>query len=81
MRDNLIIYKLVEYFNFLTNTNFNKKRLSVNFHFREIYDIFSVIGEDKIRRVKSFTASSFSDLTTVRPRYTDIRYTDILLKT
>jgi len=30
---------------------------------RKIYDIFSVIGEDKIRRIKSFTASSFSDLT------------------
>lgn len=30
---------------------------------RKIYDIFSVIREDKIRRVKSFTASSFSDLT------------------
>jgi hypothetical protein len=30
---------------------------------RKIYDIFSVIGEDKIHRVKSFTASSFSDLT------------------
>ena len=29
---------------------------------RKIY-IFNVIGEDKIRRVKSFTASSFSDLT------------------
>ncbi|RIA79036.1 hypothetical protein C1645_746167, partial [Glomus cerebriforme] len=30
---------------------------------RKIYDIFSVIGEDKICRIKSFTASSFSDLT------------------
>lgn len=30
---------------------------------RKIHDIFSVIGEDKISRIKSFTASSFSDLT------------------
>ena len=30
---------------------------------RKIYDIFSVIGEDKICRVKSFTVSSFSNLT------------------
>ena len=30
---------------------------------RKIYDIFSVIGEDKICRVKSFTAFSFLDLT------------------
>uniref|UniRef100_U9SW91 Uncharacterized protein n=1 Tax=Rhizophagus irregularis (strain DAOM 181602 / DAOM 197198 / MUCL 43194) TaxID=747089 RepID=U9SW91_RHIID len=29
---------------------------------RKIYDIFNVIGEDKIHRIKSFTASSFSDL-------------------
>jgi len=26
---------------------------------RKIYDIFSVIGENKIRRIKFFTASSF----------------------
>jgi len=30
---------------------------------RKIYDIFSVIGEDKICCVKSFTVFSFSDLT------------------
>ena len=30
---------------------------------RKIYDIFSAIGEDKIRRIKSFTAYSFLDLT------------------
>ncbi|PKY40832.1 hypothetical protein RhiirA4_395188 [Rhizophagus irregularis] len=30
---------------------------------RKIYNIFSVIGEDKILRVKSFTAYSFLDLT------------------
>ncbi|CAG8619843.1 497_t:CDS:2, partial [Funneliformis mosseae] len=30
---------------------------------RKIYDIFNVIGEDKFLRIKSFTASSFSDLT------------------
>jgi len=30
---------------------------------RKIYDIFSVIEENKIYRVKSFTASSFLDLT------------------
>ncbi|GBB85054.1 hypothetical protein RclHR1_11620009 [Rhizophagus clarus] len=30
---------------------------------RKIYDIFNMIGEDKIRHIKSFTASSFSDLT------------------
>ena len=33
---------------------------------RKIYDIFKAIGEDKILRIKSFTASSFSDLTEVR---------------
>ena len=36
---------------------------------RKIYDIFSVIGEDKIRRIKSFTASSFSDLTRAEVAY------------
>ncbi|RIB00531.1 hypothetical protein C2G38_2256643 [Gigaspora rosea] len=30
---------------------------------RKIYDIFSKIGEDKIKNIRSFTASSFSDLT------------------
>jgi len=30
---------------------------------RKIYDIFSAIGEDKILRIKSFTAYSFLDLT------------------
>ena len=30
---------------------------------RKIYDIFNEIGEDKIRRIKSFTPYSFSDLT------------------
>ena len=29
---------------------------------RKIYDIFNAIGEDKILRIKSFTASSFLDL-------------------
>ncbi|CAG8537881.1 1221_t:CDS:1 [Ambispora leptoticha] len=36
---------------------------------RKIYDVFSKIGEDKISRVKSFTASSFSDLTRSEVKY------------
>jgi hypothetical protein len=36
---------------------------------RKIYDVFSKLGENKIQRVKSFTASSFSDLTRSEVKY------------
>lgn len=36
---------------------------------RKIYDIFNAIGEDKILRIKSFTAYSFLDLTRTEVAY------------
>lgn len=53
-------YKAIQITKLNVNKSIVRKRTDTAGKF---YDIFSAMGEDKIRRIKSFTASSFSDLT------------------